>query len=76
MLVVSLFFSRTGLTKYNRLKNEHEKLTEINRVIDQENRSLEAEVRALEESDEYIGKVARDRMGMTKPNEIIIKLRK
>ena len=74
-LVWSLFFSKTGLVKYNRLRSEHAKLVEQTRVLQLENTDLTNEAQALEKSDEYIEKVARDRMGMVKGDEVIFKFR-
>jgi cell division protein FtsB len=75
LLTFSLFFSKTGLVRYNRLKNEHAKLLEQTRALRQENADLSAEVEALQSHDGYIEKVARDRMGMVKGDEIILKVR-
>jgi cell division protein FtsB len=74
-LAWSLFFSKTGLVKYDRLRAEHAKLVEQTRALEQENRDLANEAKALQDSDEYIEKVARDRMGMVKGDEVIFKFR-
>ena len=76
LLSLSLFHSNTGLAKYRRLKGENEKLVEINRHLRAETAEFAAEARALENDDEYIEKIARDRMGMAREDEVIIKLRK
>lgn len=75
LLAFSLFYSKTGLVRYNRLKAEHNKLLDQSRALEAENAELEAEVKALKENDAYIEKVARDRMGMVKGDEIILKVR-
>jgi cell division protein FtsB len=74
-LVWSLFFSKTGLVKYDRLKNEHAKLVDQTKALQHENAELTNEVKALQDNDEYIEKVARDRMGMVKGDEVIFKFR-
>ncbi|MBI5524952.1 MAG: septum formation initiator family protein [Deltaproteobacteria bacterium] len=75
LLTFSLFFSKTGLVRHNRLKTEHSKLLDSTRALRQENTDLSAEVEALQNNDAYIEKVARDRMGMVKGDEIILKVR-
>ena len=71
----SLLGSKTGLVKYNRLHAEHAKLAEQTKALQLENQELTNEAKALQESDAYIEKVARDRMGMVKGDEVIFKFR-
>lgn len=74
-LVWSLFFSKTGLVKYDRMRAEQAKLHEQTKALELENQELSNEAKALQESDAYIEKVARDRMGMVKGDEVIFKFR-
>jgi cell division protein FtsB len=76
LLAISLFSSPTGLIKYRKMKAEHDRISAANRALSLRNEELSAEVKALREDPSYIEKVARDRIGMVKENEVIFKLRK
>jgi len=76
LLVISLFFSPTGLKKYFRMKAEYDRLVKENRELEIKNEELSNEARALQVNNEYIEKVARDHIGMVKNNEVIFKVGK
>jgi cell division protein FtsB len=70
MIAFFVYISYQNLTKQNDIKAEQ---TIVQRAIDAENEEtaeLEEEL-AYQESDEYYEKVAREQLGLVKPDEII-----
>lgn len=73
VLLVMLYFGGTSLKK--EIEEGQKRLTVLEQEIEDEEKRTE-EIEALQEymqSDEYIEKVAKEKMGLVKENEIIFK---
>ena len=73
MIFMILSFSSYLFYKYNSLINYNMKIDEINKQIDtalKKNEELKYQAE-YKNSNEYIEKIARDKLGMVKNNEII-----
>ena len=73
MLLISLFGDQ-GLISYYRLKAEARQLRLDVAALGQRRGELAREIRALREDDEYIGMLARQRLGLVRPGEIVVQL--
>ncbi len=72
--VMLLFFNDMGIVKWYQLKQERLNIqTEIDRLILEE-KDLAAELDHLENDDEYIKKIARERFHMVKPGEKVFRV--
>jgi len=60
-----------GFPRVDRLGRELMQLNEKNRQLIRENDALRGQIQAFHSDPEYIGKVARDELGMVLPGEII-----
>lgn len=70
-LIFSFLFGDMGLINYYRMKEKEAKLdAEINRLIS-ETEKLRKEVEALRSDPQFIEGVARNKLGMSKPGELI-----
>ncbi|MEW6409534.1 MAG: septum formation initiator family protein [Nitrospirota bacterium] len=70
-LAFSFIFGDMGLIKYYMMKEKEAKLdAEINRLIS-ETEKLHKEVEALRSDPQFIEGIARDKLGMSRPGEII-----
>ena len=69
--IVWFLFSPWGLIRYYRVNTDLEKARETNLQLKEKNRLLEEEIDKLSNSPEYIEKVAREKYGLIKKNEII-----
>lgn len=56
-----------------KIKQESEKVKAASRMIQAENERLKKEIKLLQEDKNYVGKVAREDLGMTRKDEIIFK---
>ena len=71
---IMLFFNDMGIVKWYQLKQERLHIqTEIDRLILEE-KDLTAELDRLENDDEYIKKIARERFHMVKPGEKVFRV--
>ena len=73
MVFMVLSFSLYLFYKYNSLLKYNEKIAELNTSIEvakKESRELNKQ-KEYKKSDEYIERIARDKLGMVKKNEII-----
>ena len=69
-----LFINDMGIVKWYQLKQERLNIqTEIDRLILEE-KDLTAELDRLKNDDEYIKKIARDRLHMVKPGEKVFRV--
>ena len=69
-----LFFNDMGIIKWYQLRQERLHVqTEIDRLILEE-KDLTAELDRLENDDEYIKKIARERFHMVKPGEKVFRV--
>lgn len=63
-----------GYTKLLSLKNENRNLAQQIKHLKRTNQGLEKELNLLAEDKEYIEKIAREKLGLTKEGEIIYKI--
>lgn len=56
------------------LHRQLERLREQNRRLDEKNRRLLLEIDALKKRDDYIERLARDRLGLVAPGELVLRL--
>ncbi|MDH4161141.1 MAG: septum formation initiator family protein [Nitrospirota bacterium] len=70
-LLWSLVMGEMGLVKYLRMKNQENALrVEIDHLT-QDNRRLLQEVKALKYDAAYLERLARDKIGLARPGEIV-----
>ncbi|MBW1810046.1 MAG: septum formation initiator family protein [Deltaproteobacteria bacterium] len=63
-----------GSSKQTRLKTELERIQKENRALAEENHRLALEIEALKKRLDYIEKVAREELGLVRPDEVILNL--
>ena len=69
-----LFFNDMGIVKWYQLRNErHQIQVEIDRLLIEE-KNLIKKLDRLENDDEYIKKIARERFHMVKPGEKVFRV--
>ena len=75
--VFFLVFNDSGYIKYLKVKGDKEKLESDTTSIRIENKRLEAEIDSLRKNEPAkIERLAREKYNMSRPNEIIIKIKK
>jgi cell division protein FtsB len=70
-LLVSLVFGEMGLVKYYRMKAQHEALAGDIARLRQDNAKLQREVQNLKTDPACIERIARDKLGLARPGEIV-----
>ena len=73
MLLISLFGDQ-GLLAYYRLKTEARQLRLDVAALEETRGELVRIIRALREDDDYIEMLARQRLGLVRPGEIVVQL--
>ncbi|MDO9147551.1 MAG: septum formation initiator family protein [Hydrogenophaga sp.] len=74
VLHAQLWFGRGSVTQVASLKEQLAELDRNNREAQQRNDSLSAEVRDLQEGLDMVEELARQELGMVKPNEIFVQI--
>lgn len=74
VLHAQLWFGRGSVPKVNRMKTELSVLNLVNREAQQRNDRLANEVRDLQEGLGMIEELARQDLGMVRPNEIFVQI--
>jgi cell division protein FtsB len=75
LLFAVIVFSKNGYIAFQRMKKEERALIDQNKKIETENLKLYREIERLKHDPEYIENVARQELGMTGKDEIIIKFK-
>jgi cell division protein FtsB len=70
-LLGSLTFGEMGLIKYFRMKARYDILTREIAALRQDNARLMKDVRALRSDPDRLEKIARDKLGLARPGEIV-----
>ena len=70
-LLVSFVFGEMGLIKYYRMKAQFNSLTKEISTLKQDNARLTREVRALKTDPDHLEQIARDKLGLARPGEIV-----
>jgi cell division protein FtsL len=69
--IFSVVFGEMGLIKYFRMKRQYDSLASQTEQLKHDNAKLAKEVRALRSDPEYIERIARDKLGLARPGEIV-----
>jgi len=64
-------FGDKGLTDAWRLKGDRDRILSTNKALEKENSELEKKITLLQKDKRYIGKIARDELGMIGKNDVI-----
>jgi cell division protein FtsB len=70
-LLVSFIFGEMGLVKYYRMKAQYNSLTKEISSLEQDNAKLLREVHALKTDPDRMEQIARDKLGLARPGEIV-----
>jgi cell division protein FtsB len=70
-LTASFIFGEMGLVKYFRMQSQYNALTEEIAVLKRDNAKLRKNVYALKNDPAYIERIARDKLGLARPGEIV-----
>lgn len=70
-LLASFTFGEMGLIKYYRMKARFNSLTEDIATLRHDNARLLRDVRALRSDPDHLEKIARDKLGLARPGEIV-----
>ena len=70
-LLANFIFGEMGLVKYFRMKAQYDGLVEETENLKRENAQLIREVRALRTDNALIERIARDKLGLARPGEIV-----
>ena len=77
LVAACAYILRPGFAKYNRQGDEVERLEEEIRELETERATLEEGMEALEAGDpELIEKLAREKIPMSKPDEVVFRFKK
>jgi len=69
--LASSILGEMGLIKYYRMKAQYNTLSAETATLKRDNAKLAKEVRALRSDAEYIEQIARDKLGLARPGEIV-----
>jgi len=74
VLAVAAFLAIRAYADYHELAGERDEVLAENARLEAENRQLQAQIDALKKSDAAVEKVARERLGLIKEDEVIYEL--
>jgi len=69
--LISFIFGDMGLVKYYRMKSQCNALAEDIGKLKQDNARLRKDVYALKSDPAYLERIARDKLGLARPGEIV-----
>jgi len=70
-LVANFIFGEMGVIKYYRMQAQYNTLTKDIATLKQDNAKLAREVRALKTDADHLEQIARDKLGLARPGEIV-----
>jgi cell division protein FtsB len=70
-LLASFTLGEMGLIKYFRMKAQYDALNVEITALKQDNAKLSGEVRALKYDPDHLEQIARDKLGLARPGEIV-----
>jgi cell division protein FtsB len=70
-LLVSFIFGEMGVVKYYRMKLQYRAVNEEIAALRQANVQLSREVHSLKTDAAYLERIARDKLGLARPGEIV-----
>ncbi len=68
---VSTVLGPQGLSSLTRMRAEYNQLNRSVTELQADNERLQARIQQLESDDRYIEKIARERLGLVKPGEVV-----
>jgi cell division protein FtsB len=74
VLLLQDIFGTHGLLAMHRTKNKIEQVQSENQKLNQENQGLSQHIQQLKTDPSAIEKIARDRMGLARPGELIFRM--
>jgi cell division protein FtsB len=74
LLIVAAVFGDHGLIHLRHMQGEQEELEHLVFGLQQRNEHLQQQIRRLQSDDRYLEKVARERLGMVKKDELIYRV--
>jgi cell division protein FtsB len=69
--LASFILGEMGLIKYYRMKEQYTALTEEIALLKRDNENLRKTVHSLKNDPAYIERIARDKLGLARPGEIV-----
>jgi cell division protein FtsB len=70
-LLTSFMLGEMGVVKYYRMKAQYNSLTEEIALLKRDNSKLRKTVHALKNDPAYVERIARDKLGLARPGEIV-----
>jgi cell division protein FtsB len=70
-LLASFILGEMGLVKYYRMKAQYNTLSEEITLLKRDNVKLRKTVHALKNDPAYVERIARDKLGLARPGEIV-----
>jgi len=74
LFIVAAIFGDHGLMHVLRLRDDQRQLERLAFELAQRNEQLRARIRRLQTEDWYVEKLARERLGMTRPGELVYRV--
>ena len=74
LFVIAAVFGGHGLVHLQRMRNEQQELEHLAFNLQQRNEQLRQQIRRLQSDDAYIEKLARERLGLVKQDEVIYRV--
>jgi cell division protein FtsB len=74
LFVIAAVFGGHGLIHLQRMRNEQQELDQLAFNLQQRNEQLRQQIRRLQSDDAYIEKLAREGLGLAKPDEMIYRV--
>ncbi len=74
VLILGAFLAYPGYLDLRKVNREKTRLDENIKKLEETNRNMRIEIKALKDDNFYIEKVARKNLGLMKPGEIIYKI--
>ncbi len=74
-LALTLIYSNRGYRQLLRLKQEQKIIESANEELEEQNRKLMMQIDKIKNDPRYIEEVARKKLGLVRPDELIFKLK-
>lgn len=72
VFIMASFFGKKGLIEIFRAQREQKVLLQKVENLENKKRELEKEIKELEENPKAVEKKAREKLGLTKPDELVV----
>ena len=74
LFIAGAIYAARGYGEYAKLSGEHDQVLQANALLEEENRKLRIAIESLKKDDAAVEKVARERIGLVKEDEVIYQL--